>query len=556
MNVEVVQRRLWEQSQQHRKQRESDRPLFPVNKYNGRVRNLMDLLHQPQWIAAACDRVLQRSHGKAAGVDRVTASEFQRNRRAELEKLRLELKRGTYRPQPLRRVMIPKANGKQRGLGIPCLRDKIVQEAIRMALEPIYEAEFHDNSYGFRPNRSTHHAVFRCQQMMQKGFTWVIEGDVKACFDEISHKAILGCLREKVMDNKFLDLIQRLLKAGVSDRGVVHPTEKGVPQGGVVSPLLANVVLNKLDWFLHAQGHHGKARDEASKAGRPNVRFARYADDWCVFITRGSKRHAERLRDQIREFLTAHCGVELSMEKTRITHVRDGFDFLGFHLELGVGQRGKTVPKIKVPRKALSTAVRRLNEAMRWRPLQESGAARLVRGSAVVLGWSNYYKIANDFSKSANWLDYQAFWIAVKTLCRKFDITTAQCLRKYGRGQNGISLGESYRLKRAQDIPMTWRQEAPTPYEPGTGCYLDDVDWEVESRRYEKRRPGSMDFKALTLFRDGYRCRQCGTRVTHETSEADHIKPVSSFASYAQATHLLNLQTLCLDCHKEKTFAK
>jgi retron-type reverse transcriptase len=119
MNVEVVQRRLWEQSQKHREHRESSTPLFPVDKYDGRVRNLMDLMHQPQWIAAACDRVLQRSRGKATGVDRVTAAKFERNRRAELEKLRLELKRGTYQPQPLRRVMIPKANGKLRGLGIP-----------------------------------------------------------------------------------------------------------------------------------------------------------------------------------------------------------------------------------------------------------------------------------------------------------------------------------------------------------------------------------------------------------------------------------------------------
>jgi len=119
-----------------------------------------------------------------------------------------------------------------------------------MALEPIYEVEFHDSSYGFRPNRCTHHAVLRCQQMLQKRFTWIIEGDVKACFDEISHEAILGCLREKVMDNRFLALIHRLLKAGVNIDGVVHPTEKGVPQGGIVSPLLSNMVLNKLDWFL------------------------------------------------------------------------------------------------------------------------------------------------------------------------------------------------------------------------------------------------------------------------------------------------------------------
>lgn len=556
MNVEVVQRRLWEQSQQHRKLRESSSLLFPVNPYDGRIRNLMDLMHQPQWIAAACDRVLVRSRGKAVGVDRVTASEFQQNRRANLEALRLELKRGTYQPQPLRRVMIPKANGKQRSLGIPCLRDKIVQEALRMALEPIYEAEFHNDSYGFRPNRSTHHAVLRCQQMMQKRFTWMIEGDVKACFDEISHKAILGCLREKVMDNKFLALITMLLKAGVSIDGVVHPTEKGVPQGGVVSPLLSNVALNKLDWFLHRQGRHGLESGYAWKAGQPNVRFVRYADDWCVFITRASKQYAERLRDQIGDLLTQECGVQLSLEKTRITHVREEFNFLGFRLQLGVGQTGKYVPKVRVPRSALSSGIRRLNEAMRWQPTQQSGAARLVRGSAVVTGWANYYRIAHDFSRAANTLDFHAYWIGVKALCRRYDISVAQCIRKHGQGDN-LNVGGSYTLKRAQDIQMSWKQESPMPYNPGTGCYLDDVDWEAEVRQHENRqRPGRMDLKAMTLFRDGHRCRQCGSRVTFEASETDHIKPVHCCASYAQATHLFNLQTLCLHCHKLKHGAK
>ncbi len=125
-----------------------------------------------------------------------------------------------------------------RQLGIPCLRDKIVQEAIRMALEPIFEVEFHDNSYGFRPNRSTHHAVARCRHMALTGFTWIIEGDVKACFDEISHKAILRCVREKVMDNKFLALIHLLLKAGVEIDGVVHPTDQRGSSGwrGLTAP--------------------------------------------------------------------------------------------------------------------------------------------------------------------------------------------------------------------------------------------------------------------------------------------------------------------------------
>lgn len=555
MNVEVVQRRLWEQSKQHRKHRESDTPLFPANRYEERVRNLMDLIHQPQWIAAACDRVLKRSRGKAAGVDGVTAADFQRKRRTELERLRQELKHGTYQPQPFRRVMIPKANGKLRPLGIPCLRDKIAQEAIRMALEPIFEAEFHDSSYGFRPNRSTHHAIFHCHKMMLTGFTWVIEGDVKACFDEISRKAILCCLREKVMDHKFLDLISRLLKAGVSIEGVVHPTEKGVPQGGVVSPLLTNVVLNKLDWFLHDRGQHGQTGVRTRRHGRPNVRFVRYADDWCVFITRSSKRHAEKLRDQVQDFLRHECGVELSLEKTRITHVRDGFDYLGFHLELGIGQDGRYVPKIKVPRKAVTNAVQRLNDAMRYRAHQESGASRIARGSAVVLGWSNYYKIAHNFCNMAHLVDHHAYWIAAKALCRKFDLSTARCLVKYGKG-NYISMGEGRVLRKASDIKMSLDLRGPDPYDPGTGTYLDDLDWEADFRVYEWRRPGSTDLKVFALHRDGFRCRKCGTTVTWEDSEADHIQPVSTFASFAKAHTLDNLQILCLTCHKEKTYAK
>ncbi len=329
----------------------------------------MDLMHQPDWLHAAMERILKRSRGKAAGVDRVTVKKFTEHRLSEkFEELRLELRNGIYRPKPLRRVEIPKANGKMRPLGIPCLRDKIVQEAVRMALEPIFEVEFHDNSYGFRPNRNAHHAVFRCQQMMKSGFTWVIEGDVKACFDEISHESILKALREKVMDNKFLDLIGLFLKTGVMIEGKFHPTTKGVPQGGVVSPLLANAVLNKLDWFLQGKARTGASMNKAIAKREPNLRFSRYADDWCVFLTRANKQQAESLKEEIRELLDTNCGLQLSMEKTKVTHVRDGFDFLGFHLTQGIGQKGRSVPKIKIGPEAITDIKQRLNEATRYRP--------------------------------------------------------------------------------------------------------------------------------------------------------------------------------------------
>jgi RNA-directed DNA polymerase len=554
MNIEEVQRRLWEQSQAHKQHRESGTSLFPTNPYGGRIRNLMDLMHNPTWIAAACDRVLKRSRGKASGVDGVTTHEFNRNRESRLEQLRLELKRGSYQPLPLRRVEIPKANGKMRQLGIPCLRDKIVQEAIRMALEPIFEVEFHDSSYGFRPNRSTHHAVARCQQMAAVGFTWIIEGDVKSCFDEISHKAILRCIREKVIDNKFLALIQLLLKAGVEVDGVVHPTTKGVPQGGVVSPLLANAVLNKLDWFLHSKGFYGpNAMKERYRHNLPNIRFARYADDWCVFLTRCNRCYAERLRDEIRDFLRKSCGLELSAEKTRVTHVRDGYDFLGFNISTGVGKAGKVVPKIKVGRKALTSVQSRLGETLRYRPVQESISVRLARASAVIRGWSNYFKIAHNFSRVANGLDHKAFWTAVRAICRKEDISTAKCLRRYRR-RGTISVHDDCALACFRDTEATYYQPSPEPYQPGSSpWHSEDDEWEAAIVFRERSRPGCGDLKWKALIRDGFHCRGCGVTVTSKTSHADHIVPVNRFANLAMANDLDNIQTLCRRCHDLKT---
>ena len=213
-----------------------------------------------------------------------------------------------------------------------------------MALEPIFEVEFHEHSYGFRPNRSAHHAVARCRYTALAGFTWIIEGDVKACFDEISHKAILRCIKEKVIDNKFLALIQLLLKAGVEIDGVVHPTTKGVPQGGVASPLLANIVLNKLDWFLHSKGFHDKAGRTSGTPQRCQMSgSAAMPTIGACFSHDASRERAERLRDEIRDFLRETCGLELSAEKTRITHVRDGYDFLGFNISVDVGKSGNLV---------------------------------------------------------------------------------------------------------------------------------------------------------------------------------------------------------------------
>lgn len=557
MNTEDVQRRLWEQSKEHKANRESGLSLFPTNPYDTRIRKLMDLMHNPTWLRVAARRVLASSHGKAAGVDKMAASEFEKNFESKLETLRLELKRGTYQPRPTRQVLIPKANGKKRPLGIPCLRDKIVQEAIRMALEPIYEVEFHSSSYGFRPNRSTHQAVSRCRLLMQKKYTWVIEGDVKACFDEISHKKILQAVREKVMDNKFLDLIRRFLKAGVMVDGKVQPTVRGVPQGGVISPLLANVVLNRLDWFLHGKGAHKSAERQLHwYHGRPNVRFVRYADDWCVFIIRGSKRHAERLRSEIGEFLLRECGLRLSEEKTHVTHVRDGFDFLGFHLECGIGKRGKLIAKIRIGQEAIRGLREKLDREIRQVAQQVSISARIYRANLVLRGWAEYFRLGYNYPKVAHAMDHYALWTMVKAICRKQDIPTGKCFKQhYLKGT--IHYKRMEYLGKLSGRAVILNVPSPKPYEPGSAnVYEHDVNERRDAKilkHQERKRPGTRDRKLAQLQRDNRRCRACGKPVTHQTSHLDHIRPVKEFASFEASNAEGNLQTLCWECHHRKT---
>jgi len=554
MNIKEVQKRLWEESKVHKANRELSRPLFPISPHEMRIRKLMDLMHNPTWLREAAERTLTRSHGKKPGIDKVTVTEFRKNLEKNLESLRLELKNGTYRPKPVRQVLIPKANGKMRPLGIPCLRDKIVQEAIRMALEPILEVEFHESSYGFRPNRSAHHAVLRCKLYMQNKFTWVIEGDVQACFDEISHKAILKAIRGKVMDNKFLYLIDHFLKAGVSIKGVIHPTDKGVPQGGVISPLLANAVLNKLDWFLHKKGIYGDKNEQYNrKCRQPNVRFVRYADDWCVFITRCSRQYAESLREEIAAFLHKECSLVLSVDKTHVTHVRDGFSFLGFQLECSIGKAGKIVPKVKVGRKGIQNFKKRIYDVARNVAQHVSVAGRIFHVSQVVRGWGEYYRVAHNYPKVAGDLDYFVHVVMLKTICRKMDISTAKCYREY-HANGTFHYRKEEKLARLSHKTVKLRQQNPKPYEPeGLNPNESDMELEIDAiNRGESKRPGNWDLKLDLLVRNQFRCRTCGKEVTAKTSHLEHIQPVSTFPSFEAASTDDNLQILCLECHKEK----
>ncbi|HEY5989383.1 MAG TPA: group II intron reverse transcriptase/maturase, partial [Streptosporangiaceae bacterium] len=303
-----------------------------------RFDDLFNLVCDPAFLLVAWVRVRGNKGARTAGVDGQTAYYVQAVRGVEgfLDELRSQLQDRSFRPLPVRERLIPKADGKLRRLGIATVRDRVVQAAVKLVLEPIFEAGFLPCSYGFRPNRRAHDAVAEVRHFTSHSYEWIVEGDIKACFDEISHSALLDRVRRRIGDKRVLALVKAFLKAGIlgEDR-VLRDSNAGTPQGSILSPLLSNVALSVLDEHI-AQAPGGPAASPTHRAtrrrhGLPNYRLVRYADDWCLTVS-GTKADAEALRDQIAVVLSG-MGLRLSPDKTLITHIDEGLDFLGWRIQ-------------------------------------------------------------------------------------------------------------------------------------------------------------------------------------------------------------------------------
>jgi group II intron reverse transcriptase/maturase len=275
---------------------------------------------------------------RSAGVDGQTAYHVERERGEDafLAELRADLKAQAFAPLPVRERMIPKPGGKQRRLGIPTVRDRVVQAALKLVLEPILEADFQPCSYGFRPGRRAQDAIAEVHLFTSRAYEWVLEGDITACLDELSHVGITGRLRRRIGDRRVLALVKAFLKAGIlTEDGAVRDTITGTPQGGILSPLLSNLALSVLDdhyaqaW--QAVGATSSARQWHRRKGLATWRLVRYADDFVVLVA-GTRAHAEALREEVAAVL-APMGVRLSAAKTRVCHIDEGFDFLGFRIQ-------------------------------------------------------------------------------------------------------------------------------------------------------------------------------------------------------------------------------
>ena len=335
-------------------------------------------------------RAVRRNRG-AAGIDKVSIQMFQQNLAANLDRLMRELKQRTYEPLPARRVYIPKdAKGtKFRPLGIPAVRDRVAQEVLRRLLNPIFEAKFHDHSYGFRLERSCHQAVEKVLELGRQGYRHVFDADISGFFDNLSHAAIMRELSEVVADGNILGLVEKFLRAGVMEGGKIRPTRVGTPQGGVVSPLLANIALNVLDWHLHEHG----------------FRFVRYADDFVVLCR--SENEAKEALALVEHLLADRLGLTLSSEKTKVTRFHEGFSFLGFDIKSRfVRMRAKSVENFK-------TKVRRIT-----RRSHNLDAEMIEQLNRVIRGTANYF--ATPWSHCGDMYRSLDRWIRMRLRCMKF----------------------------------------------------------------------------------------------------------------------------------------
>src|SRR6266446_4195544 len=300
-----------------------------------RFTNLYSLMHWDYWIRTAMDTVLARPGSTTAGVDSKARDYFKDHYEETIQRLVSDLKSKTYEPQPVRRMYIPKSNGKLRPLGIPALRDRFVQEALRAILDPIFESDFCLHSYGFRKGRCTMDAIAVIMPLFNSSmkYYYVIEGDIKSYFDTVHHRKLLSLIKRRIEDRDMLDLIWKFLKAGVMEGSLFARTDAGVPQGGIISPLFANIYLHELDiWAERKWDLSQNERQRRRYSGSGNYRMVRYADDFVV-VSNDGIAGVQEAKQEIKDFLESELLLELSEEKTRITHVNDGFTFLGFHIQ-------------------------------------------------------------------------------------------------------------------------------------------------------------------------------------------------------------------------------
>jgi RNA-directed DNA polymerase len=361
-----------------------------------RFGDLSNLVCDPAFLTVGWDRVRGNRGARTAGVDGVKPRSIGAlDGEQFLRQLREDLKARSFAPLPVRERMIPKPSGKLRRLGIPTARDRVVQASLKLVLEPIFEADFKPCSYGFRPMRRAQDAIEEIHHFGRLTYEWVLEGDIASCFDEISHPALMERVRGRVADKRVLALVKAFLFAGIlAEDGALRGPKTGTPQGGILSPLLANIALSVLDehfaeaWETSMAGNPDRVRRR--RRGLPMYRLVRYADDFVVLVS-GTEAQAEALKVEVAAVLST-VGLRLAEDKTGVCHINEGFDFLGFRIQR---KRKRGATKVFVYswpcKKALASIMAKVKAITRQRTNQRlSDLLRQI--NAALRGWTVYFR--------------------------------------------------------------------------------------------------------------------------------------------------------------------
>ena len=359
---------------------------------------------------------------------------------------------------------------------------------------------------------------------------------------------------KRVKDRKLLNLIQKFLRAGIMEGKLFRDTKKGTPQGGIISPLLANVYLHELDRYMQPKTVlPARERIGRRRHGQGNYVYIRYADDFVV-LCNGTKAEAEGLREELSIFLKEQLKLKLSMEKTKITHINDGFNFLGFKVKRSMGQQGMGT-KVLIPGEAVEKVLMKIAHATDKSTHQDSINTKIMALNRIISGWCRYYQYTSRASSTFHRIEYKAFWSMTHWLGRKFKVDMPEVMRRYVKG-TVIGTNEQQLILAHREFPAlryTERYLKPNPYVMQERILREDLPEETPYWTGYEPRPGMADLKLTALTRDSYRGQGCKTQVNMDTSHLDHIRPVRRFRRPVDANRLENLQTLCIPCHRVKT---
>ncbi len=406
------------------------------NEPERRFADVFNLVWDRATLVVAWDRVAGNKGAMTAGVDAVTRVDVEdQGVFAFLEELRTSLRDGSFTPLPVRQVMIPKRGGKLRALGIPTLRDRVAQMALKLVMEPIFEVDFYPSSYGYRPGRRAQDAIAEIHQLTSRSYEWVVEGDITACFDNVDHQILMDLVGERITDRKVLRLVRGFLRAGIlQQHGGLVASLTGTPQGGVASPLLANIYLSVLDRHFASVWEQDMSppwrRAHRRRKGLPNYRLIRYADDFVVLV-HGTRSDAEAIRAQVGQMLATKLRMTLSESKTHITHIDDGFVFLGFRIQRWPGRDGRRVVRTIASKEALARVMHKIKEATGPQTTSLRLSQVLRKINPILRGWAAYFRYGAS-KKTFSYLGYYAWWRMIYWIRRKHPhLTWKQTRNRY-----------------------------------------------------------------------------------------------------------------------------